>query len=177
MKLENFPEADRILKLIEDACEYFPVNLWDEIEFVGNVELHHDISILYDGRVYRSLVFKDLFSLLRKLKEKNVLLGITSDLVVRIYSFYDKIRKKFRTRLFPVSDYMGRGIGFVSLFDKRDDLPSKLIAHAFGHNRNLEHHQDPIDFMYEGLLHAYQSINTPFCEACVYKLKEENQGL
>ncbi len=168
-KLEN--DYD-LVKLIQDARDYFPKKTWDEIRYVEELSLERDVKIAVGGEPSEAFLFEKLVKRIGKVKGSeglsSLLLGVTTDPIVALYHSFDGA--KFRKTVYLVHDYVSEKIGVVSLFQVNRNSSSKVVAHGLGHNRGLSHHAEPIDLMYPGLLMLPTLQIEGFCEACLRRL-------
>jgi len=170
---EETKNEDEVLEIVKQASKYFPKGIWEGVEYLGNLDMEHDLKITSNKKVCGAFIFEKVVSKIRKLKGKfktfKLLLGITSDPIVSIY-----YRFEFGTYYRMVNlvhDYVSEDIGVVSLFEIKDDSASNLVAHGLGHNKGLKHHINPIDVMYIDLLNHPMLSKKPFCIECTSKLK------
>jgi len=160
-------EKEEVVEIVGKACDYFPSNSWDGIQYKGSVHIPYDLKIIFNGSVYKSFLWNMLLRKTRQLKKENRLLGITFDPILLLdYSLQDGNIKK---NVFFVFDYMTNDVGFVSLFFVKRDVSNKIIAHTLGHSKNLEHHDTPTCLMYSRLQDYLYQINS-FCKSCIKKL-------
>jgi predicted Zn-dependent protease len=166
------PNQD-LVKLVEEGVEFFPPYIWDSINYTGEVEFPCDRELFMGERFIPSFEYRKLISRLRKIKRKKPLLGIISNHLVYFESiFYEN--GKLKISYMPIRDYMEE-VGFVSLLKLENQVASKIIAHALGHNRGLEHHHIPIDLMYPEL-RDITYVPEQFCKKCIYTL-DRSEGI
>jgi predicted Zn-dependent protease len=159
--------SNDVLEFLEKAVKLFP-HTWDVINYKGEVKFPCDNKLFVEGKSCPAFDYRKLYARLKKIKEKNPLLGITPNLV---YSEVCYIQDGKIMRFYnAVYEQMGKGqaVGFVSLFQSKID-PKKTVAHALGHNRYLDHHEYPIDLMYPEFMHE-NDLPLNFCPKCTYKL-------
>jgi hypothetical protein len=172
-------ENDRdLVKIIENARDYFPEKTWDEIRHLEELSLEHDVKIAVGREHSEAFLFEKLVKRVGKMKGSeglsNLLLGITTDPIVALYHSFDGTR--FRRTVYLVHDYVSERVGVVSLFRVNSNSSSKVVAHGLGHNRGLSHHVKPIDLMYPGLLRLPTLQVEGFCEACLLRLTGRQRG-
>ena len=176
LTINEEPENERdLIKIVEDARKYFPVETWDDIRYLGKLSLEHDIKIAANEELFGAFLFEKLIERIKKIidsdKLVNLLLGITPDPIVAVYYFFDG--KKFKRTLSLVHDYMMKKVGVVSFFRVNEEYSSKVVAHGLGHNKGLCHHVEPIDLMYSELLRISTLQVEGFCKICLRKLKKD----
>jgi len=176
LTINGEPENERdLVKIVEDAKTYFPTETWDDIRYLGELCLEHDLKIETSRESSGAFLFKKLVKRIERIKDParlvNLLLGITSDPIVSMYYFFDG--KTFKKALYLVHDYVTEKVGIVSLFQVKEESSSKVVAHGLGHNRGLRHHAKPIDLMYPELLRVPALQVEGFCEVCLRKLKKD----
>ncbi|MEM0049147.1 MAG: hypothetical protein QXW39_01240 [Candidatus Bathyarchaeia archaeon] len=166
---KNFED---FLEIVWRAIEYFPKGVWDEIKYLGNIIIKHDIKIEINGEPYEAFIFNNLLDKIKRIrmaiKTKDLLLAITVDPVVAIYSRLGS--KGVRRMASLVHDYVSTDIGIISLFAIEGESAAMVAAHGLGHSRGLRHHGKPIDLMYEGLLENKTLDKEGFCESCLRKI-------
>ena len=171
---EDTKNEEELLKIVNLACEYFPKGIWESIEYLGNLNIEHDVKVASNTRIYNAFIFEKLLRRIRKLKSMlkafKLLLGITSDPIVTVYYRFEI--GTFQRIISIVYDYVSDDVGVVSLFKAKDMSASMLIAHGLGHSRGLRHHVDPIDLMYIDLLNYPMLNKKDFCKECITKLKD-----
>jgi predicted Zn-dependent protease len=160
------------VKIAEDARIYFPKEIWDDIRYLGELSLEHDVKIATDGESFGAFLFEKLIKRIRKVKDShrlmNLLLGITPDPIVAMYCFLDG--RHLNRALYLVHDYVSETAGVVSFFRVNEKYSSKLVAHGLGHSRGLRHHLKPIDLMSSELLKIPTLQVEGFCKFCLRKL-------
>jgi predicted Zn-dependent protease len=168
-------DKEDLVEIVEDASDYFPTDTWDTIIYIGKLSLEHDFKVATNRESYGAFLFQRLLKRIRKVRDStnliSLLLGITSDPVVAVHHFFD--RTNFKRRFYLVHDYVDETAGIVSLFQVKEEISSKLVAHGLGHNRGLRHHIEPIDLMYFELLKSPMLQVDGFCEVCLRKLRKE----
>jgi len=164
-----------LVKIAEDARNYFPTETWDDIKYLGKLSLKHDIKIATNGETFGAFLFEKLNKKIGRIKDSNrlinLLLGITSDPIVAIYHFFDG--GHFKRTLYLVHDYVTETVGVVSLFRLNERTSSKVVAHGLGHSKGLRHHLEPIDLMYSELLRTPILQVEGFCKVCLSKLTRD----
>ncbi|MDH5447424.1 MAG: hypothetical protein OEY24_01100 [Candidatus Bathyarchaeota archaeon] len=164
-----------IVKIVEDARTYFPLETWDDVRYLGGLCLEYDFQIATSGESFGAFLFEKLVERIEGIKNSDklmsLLLGITPDPIVAMYYFFDG--KHFKKALYLVHDYVAEKVGVVSFFQVKDEFSSKVVAHGLGHNRGLRHHVKPIDLMYSKLLRVPALQVEGFCEICLHKLKKD----
>ena len=169
-----------LVKVVEEAREYFPKESWHEILYFGNLTLYHDVKLIVEGQTMGAFLLKKILDRFEKIRSSDklvsLLLGITSDPMVLMHYIFDG--RSFRRALYVVHDFANRKVGIVSLFKVSEDSSSKVVAHGLGHNRGLRHHAKPIDLMYSELLRASALRVDGFCKTCLLELKapKEKRG-
>lgn len=179
LTISSGPENDRdLVEIIEDARDYFPKKTWDEIRYLEELSLEHDVKIAVGREHSEAFLFEKLVKRVVKMKgsegSSSLLLGVTTDPIVALYHSFDGTR--FRRTVYLVHDYVSEKVGVVSLFRVNRCSSSKVVAHGLGHNRGLSHHTKPIDLMNPGLLRLPTLQVEGFCEACLLRLTELLRG-
>ncbi|MBS7607517.1 hypothetical protein KEJ14_06760 [Candidatus Bathyarchaeota archaeon] len=169
---EGEKRHEEIMEIVWRALKYFPKGLWEEVNYLGNANIKHDVKIKIRESIYGAFIFNNLIGKIKRIRSalgiKNLLLAVTSDPIIAVYHRFDARRLSQVANL--IYDYVSWDTGVVSLFRIEDERASKIIAHGLGHNRGLRHHAEPIDIMYEGLL-EYKSIRKDgFCNDCIKKI-------
>lgn len=171
---EEFMNREDLVEMMWKAFSYFPRGIWEGVNFVGNMNVKCDLKIRSKQDVCGAFIFSHL---LRKIKEmKNILktedllLAMTHDPVIAVYHRFEVDR--FKRTINIVHDYVSNDVGMVSLYETDEDAAAKVAAHGLGHNQGLTHHAEPIDLMYEGLLHGRPIEIDGFCNECKRKLKK-----
>jgi hypothetical protein len=173
---EDSENEDELIEIVGQACKYFPKGTWRSIEYLGNLNIEHDVKVVFDARIYGAFILERLLRRIRKLKNMfkilKLLLGITSNPIV---TFYYKFETGNYQRIVNiVHDYVSDDVGVVSLFKAKDVFAKMLIAHGLGHNRGLTHHFDPVDLMCIDLLNYPMLDKKNFCKECIIKLRKTN---
>jgi predicted Zn-dependent protease len=180
LTINGEPENERdLVKIVEDAKTYFPTETWDDVRYLGELCLEHDFKIETSGESSGAFLFEKLIERIERIKDPNrlmsLLLGITPDPIVAVYHFFDG--KTFKRAIYLVHDYVAEKVGVVSLFQIREEVSSKVVAHGLGHNRGLRHHVKPIDLMSPELLRVSALQVEGFCEVCLRKLKKDQKDV
>jgi len=171
---EELRNEEDLVEVIWKAFTYFPEGIWKGVNYVGNINVKCDLKIKTEEEDCGGFTFPRLIRKIRKMKSTfgidDLLLGVTHDPVIFIYHQFevDRIRRVVNL----VHDYVSNDVGVISLFDTDKDAPAKVTAHGLGHNQGLEHHADPVDLMYTGLLHGKPIKIDGFCDECKRKLKK-----
>nr|MDO8132616.1 hypothetical protein [Candidatus Njordarchaeum guaymaensis] len=171
---EQEKEED-LVKIVEDASGYFPIETWDDITYIGKLILTHDFKVATSTESYGAFLFQKLINRVKRIRDSNrlmnLLLGITADPIVAMHYFFDRTRFKRATYL--VHDYVDEKVGVVSFFQVNKKFSDRLVAHGLGHNRGLHHHIEPIDLMYSELLSSPTLQVNGFCKDCLHKLTKD----
>ncbi len=171
-ELEN--EGD-LVKIVENAKEYFPAEMWDQVNYLGNLSLGHDVEIAACGERFGAFLFEKLARRIQEMRSadrlSDLLLGITPNPIVAVYTFFD--RGQFRREVCLVHDYVNQNVGVVSLFHVVGETSRRLIAHGLGHSKGLSHHARPVDLMFPELLKLSSLEVKGFCKDCLRKLTED----
>ncbi|KON31495.1 hypothetical protein AC482_00455 [miscellaneous Crenarchaeota group-15 archaeon DG-45] len=170
---EDPRDREDLLKIIWRALSYFPEEMWDGVNYLGNVDLEHHLKIRSGEELHGAFVVEQLMNRIRELKKhleaRDLLLALTHDpVVIAYYSFEDG---GLRRVVGLVRDYVNREVGAVSLFEMGEERGIKVAAHGLGHHRGLEHHPDPIDLMYVRLLNGTPLREDGFCDECKNRLE------
>lgn len=169
-KAEN--ETD-VINVIETAKDYFPVETWGIVQYLGKVSLEHDVKIVINEESLGAFLFERLIRRIRKMKDsdkfRTLLLGLTPDPIIALSYFFDGIN--FRRTSYVVHDYITEKVGIVSMFRVKNEKLCKVVAHGLGHNRGLCHHLKPVDLMHPELL-RFPAMKLGFCKDCLRKLSE-----
>ena len=176
LTISGEPENEKdLVKIVEDASSYFPMETWDDIGYIGRLSLEHDFKVATSRESCGAFLFQRLLNRIKRIREAgrlmSLLLGITADPIVAMYHFFD--RTSFKRALYLVHDYVDEKVGVVSLFQVKKESSSKLMAHGLGHNRGLRHHVEPIDLMYSELLSSATLQVDGFCKVCLRKLTKD----
>jgi len=162
-----------LIRVVEEAKNYFPTEIWDDVRYIGKLKMNHDVTITTGEEHRGAFLVEKITKRIKRIRDcelMNLLLGITTDPVIAMYYYFDG--NLFRRSLFLVHDYVSEKIGIVSLFRVKEGSASKVVAHGLGHNRGLVHHYKPIDLMYSRLLNALTLRIEGFCKDCKSKLAE-----
>lgn len=169
---EELKNKRDLVKIVEDARNFFPTETWNDIRYLGKLCLEHDFRIATSEESLGAFRFQRLTKRIEEIKEfnrlKDLLLGVTPDPIVLKYYFFDG--NNFRRALYLVHDYVLETVGVVSLYRLSEGSSSKVVAHGLGHSKGLSHHQKPIDLMYSELLRTPTLQVEGFCEVCLNKL-------
>jgi len=173
LTINREPENEQeLVKIVEKARNYFPIKTWDDILYLGKLNLEHDLNIATNGKSLGALLLERLIKRIERIKDSDrlmsLLLGITPDPVVAAYHFFDG--KNFRRTLYLVHDYVTNKVGVVSFFQLNEETSRRVVAHGLGHNRGLRHHVEPIDLMYSELLRSHMLQVEGFCRVCLRTL-------
>lgn len=166
-------DSEKVLEIIWRALEYFPRGLWDGADYLGNLNIRHDVKIRFKEAVYGAFVFNNLMEKIRRVRKMlgidDLLLAITYDPVIAVYHRFEAKKINYFASL--IYDYVSRDSGLISFFRVGEgEIASKIVAHGLGHSRGLRHHFKPIDIMYEGLLENGTLRNDGFCGDCIRKM-------
>ena len=172
---EDDKSSVEISEIIWRALEYFPRDLWIGVNYLGNMNMEHDVKLRSKETVYRAFIFHNLIEKIRRirklLKIKEVLLAVTCDPIIAIYHRFEVEKLSCFANL--IHDYVSGDVGVVSLFQIEEEKASKVVAHGLGHNRGLRHHVEPVDIMYEGLLKHTALRKNGFCNECLKRMIRE----
>jgi predicted Zn-dependent protease len=161
------PDRLDLIKVVEEAKHYFSAEAWDDVRYIGELKINHDITMVTDREKRGAFLVENLTKRIRKIKDiklVNLLLGITEDPIIAMFYYFDG--KTFKRSLFLVHDYVSEKIGVVSLFRVEEEAVVKVVAHGLGHSKGLMHHYKPIDYMYSKLLNAKTLQIEGFCKTC-----------
>lgn len=180
LTINDEPEnVEDLASIVECAKEYFPVDTWGAISYLGELSLQHDVEIATRGEFFRAFIFDRLIEKVRGLRRPeradDLLLAITRDPIVATYFVFNG--KTFKRTSYLVHDYVASGNGVVSLFAVEEDASSKVVAHGLGHNKGLRHHAKPIDLMYSELLQSPSLRVEGFCNKCLGQLADEREDV
>ncbi|MEM1582050.1 MAG: hypothetical protein QXK89_06025 [Candidatus Bathyarchaeia archaeon] len=176
---EERKDTEEILEIIWRALEYFPRGLWEGINYLGNVDMKHDLKVKSKDAIYGAFIFNNLINKIRRVREllqiRDLLLAVTRDPIIAVYHKFEAERLSRIANL--IHDYVSNDVGVISLFRAEEhETASKVVAHGLGHNRGLRHHTKPVDIMYEGLLEYSTLKNERFCTDCIRKILSEEPG-
>jgi hypothetical protein len=167
--------GENSLEFIWKAFSYFPNGLWHGINYLGNMNLKHDLGIKSEGKIYEAFIFSSLMIRIRrekdKLKNQGLLLAVTCDPVIAVYRRLES--GMFEEVINLIRDYVSNEVGVISLFKIEERTAPKIAAHGLGHNKGLSHHAEPVDLMYARLLDGHPIQKDGFCNKCRRKLKRE----
>ncbi|MEM3070510.1 MAG: hypothetical protein QW638_06375 [Candidatus Bathyarchaeia archaeon] len=171
---QEFREED-LVEVILSALRYFPNELWDGLNYIGNINIEYDFKINFRGEIYGAFLFKSLMENVRRFKKifeiENILVALTCDPVVVSHYRFEKGNFKRINNL--VRDYVCEDLGIISLFNVDEETSVRIAAHGLGHSQGLPHHSEPIDLMYVGLLNGSRLIEEGFCRECRVKLERK----
>ncbi len=170
----NSGDTDRAIRVLEEAIPFFPKGIWDGYRYRGGVQKPHDGKLIYGEEIHPFLYYETVVEILRRLKLRNNIFGVTEMAVCDVKASYEKDRGNFvyKSRLIHDIAVPGKGVVAISLFNLYGVTPTMVAAHALGHDRGLAHHTDQIDCMNVSLLQVYTEIRYPFCKDCDRKLKK-----
>lgn len=170
--------ALELVEIVEQAIDYFPLDVWDEIRYLGELNLERDFNISIVGDSLGALLFEKLVkkmgTVIKEMDLDNLLLGITSDPIVCMNYSFDKLT--FRRTAYLVHDYVNARLGVVSLFSVEDKVSCKVIAHGLGHSKGLHHHDRPADLMHPALLKLADLQVNGFCKTCLRDMEENSDS-
>jgi len=171
---EELRNSEDLAEIMWKAFNYFPRDVWEGVNFVGNISVKCDLKIRSKREVCGAFVFSRL---LRKVKDvkntlrtEDLLLAVTHDPVIVMYHRFEV--DGFKRMVNIVHDYVSNDVGMISLYEADEDTGAKIAAHGLGHNQGLTHHVEPVDLMYGGLLHGRPIEIDGFCSKCKRKLKK-----
>ena len=166
-----------LVEIMWRAFRYFPEGSWTGVNYVGNVNVKHDLEIESNEEAHGAFIFSRLVRKVRKMKNslriEDLLLAVTHDPVIIMYHRFEL--KKFKRIVDLVHDYVSDDVGILSLFDTDEEVATKITAHGLGHNQGLRHHAEPIDLMYVRLLKGDPIKIDGFCIECQQKLKKKQE--
>lgn len=172
---EELKNKEDLVEIIWDAFNYFPEGFWNEVNYVGNISVKHDLEIKSKEEVYGAFIFPYLVRKIREtrntLRIANLLLAVTHDPVIVTYHRFESDR--FRMVADVVHDYVSDDVGMISFFEIEDEVGIKVAAHGLGHNQGLRHHAEPLDLMYARLLNGRPISVDGFCSECERKLRSK----
>lgn len=168
----DFREDD-LVEVMWNALRYFPDDLWNGINYIGNINVCYDFKINFRGEICGAFLLKNLIEKVRIFKKifeiENPLVALTCEPV--IVSHYRFERGSFKRINNLVRDYMCEELGILSLFKVDEEISVWIAAHGLGHSQGLQHHSEPIDLMYVGLLNGSRLVEEGFCGECRVKLE------
>lgn len=175
---EYEPDREKLVHTVSEAIDYFPADIWININYLGNIKIKPHIEIKINKLIRKAFIVNKLMIELRKIKKqnksKNLLLVLTHDPVIITYV---RLKGEGFTRIVKlVRDYVTGGAGMVSLFMIDEETGEKITAHGLGHNQGLEHHIQPLDLMYVGLLNGTPLKEKGFCTNCKVKLEKKRDS-
>ncbi len=172
---ESLRNKDDLLEIVWNALNYFPEGMWREINYLGNTSVKSDLIIEAHGEIGHALTFPKILRKLQNMRDmlntRTLLLAITHNPVVVVYCRFEG--SSFKRSVVPVHDYVSEDVGILSFFQKDGPVTVRIMAHGLGHNRGLEHHTEPIDLMFVGLLNGSRLALDGFCRTCRRKLQSE----
>jgi len=170
---ENPRGKEDLLEMIWNALNYFPEGTWGNINYIGNTVVKYDLTVEANGELSQALTFPKILRKLREMrgmfKTHTLLLGVTHDPVIVLYCRFEG--NSFKRSVVTVHDYVSDDVGILSFFQKDESVAIRIVAHGLGHNRGLEHHNEPIDLMFIGLLDGGRIELDGFCRSCIRKLR------
>lgn len=162
-----------LLDIIYRALSYFPDELWEGVNYLGNVDVEHHLKISSKDELHGAFIIDRLMNKIRELRKRlearDLLLALTHDPVIIAYYTFEDDGLKRMVNL--VRDYVNKEVGLVSLFEMDEETGIRVAAHGLGHNQGLEHHPDPIDLMYVRLLDGTPIMESGFCNECRDRLR------
>lgn len=163
------------LEFIREAFCYFPEGMWQGINYLGNMNLKHDLRIKSEEKIHEAFIFSSLMIRIRRkkeqLKSQGLLLAVTCDPVIAVYRRLES--GMFEEVINLICDYVSHDAGVISLFKIEERTAPKVAAHGLGHNKGLIHHAEPVDLMYARLLNGHPIQTDGFCRKCRRKLKRK----
>ena len=166
-----------LVEMMWRAFRYFPEGLWTNVNYVGNMNVKHDLEIKSNEEAHGAFIFSRLVRKVRKMKNglriEDLLLAVTHDPVIIMYHRFEL--KKFKRIVDLVHDYVSDDVGILSLFETDEEVATKIAAHGLGHNQGLTHHAEPIDLMYVRLLKGDPIKIDGFCIECQQKMKKKQE--
>jgi hypothetical protein len=166
--------TEEVVGIIEAAVDYFPTGIWEHIQHLGNVKLHHDVKIRFSTIVRGAFIFDKLLSRIQWIRYlltcECLLLAVTPDPVITILHRLEG--GSIHRVVSLVRDYVSERVGFISLFQLTIDTSTQVTAHGLGHSQGLKHHADPIDLMYIKLLRGHPLRHDGFCMVCQRTLEK-----
>jgi hypothetical protein len=165
---------EQLIETMWKAFNYFPKGVWKGVNYLGNINIKHDLKIKSREEVHGAFIFPHLVTKIREMKGMfeihDLLLGVTHDPVIVTYHRFELNRFKRIVNL--IHDYVSNDIGMISLFETDEKTTTRIAAHGLGHNQGLSHHLEPIDLMYVRLLNGHSTEIDGFCDECQRKLKK-----
>ncbi len=170
---ESVKDEEGLIEILWRALNFFPEELWDGINYLGNMSMEHHLKIRTKEELYGAFTVEKLVKKIRELKRRfgtrNLLLALTHDPVILTY--YRLEKTGFQRKINLVRDYVTKDVGLVSLFEIDDETGVKVVAHGLGHHHELEHHLNPVDIMYFRLLNGTPLREKGFCRECQDRLE------
>lgn len=165
---EDMRSKEDLVEMMWKAFGYFPDGVWEGVNFVGNVTVKCDFRVKSKEDILGAFLFSHLLKKVRKLRSRfgvdNLLLGVTHDPVIALYYRLEGGRLKRVVNL--VHDYVTMDVGVISWYETEEEVAEKVAAHGLGHHQGLEHHLQPVDLMYKGLLRGEAIRIDGFCDEC-----------
>ena len=175
---EETNTLEDLVELMWKALAYFPSGIWTGVNYMGNVNFGCDLEVELREELYKAFVFPQILKRIRKIKKKfmtqNFVFAVTHNPVVMLhYGFHIDT---FKRRVSLVHDYAAADVGLLSLFKKGGNEGIKIAAHGLGHSQGLEHHNEPVDLMYVGLLTGEPIKMNKFCHESLRELKARKKS-
>ena len=175
---EETSKLEDLVELMWKALAYFPSGIWTGVNYMGNVNLGSDLEIELKEELHKTFVFPQILKRIRKVKKKlmiqNFMFAVTHNPVVMLhYRFHIDT---FKRRVSLIHDYAAADVGLLSLFKNVGNDGVKIAAHGLGHSQGLDHHGEPVDLMYVGLLTGTPIKMNKFCHECLRELKARKKS-
>lgn len=170
---EELKNKEDLIEIMWKAFNYFPEGIWKGVNYLGNINVKHDLKIKSKEEVHGAFIFSNLMRKTREMKNmlkgEDLLLAVTHDPVIVTYHRFEL--ERFKRIINLVYDYVSNDVGMISFFETEEKATAKIAAHGLGHNQGLSHHAEPIDLMYLRLLNGYPIKIDGFCAECQRKLR------
>jgi hypothetical protein len=170
---ESIKDKEHLLEVIWNALSYFPKEMWEGVNYLGNMEVEYHLKIGSKEEPRGAFIVNTLMNKIREMRKQleieDLLLALTHDPVVMTFYRFEKTGFKRMVNL--VRDYVNKKVGLVSLFEMDEETGSRIAAHGLGHHHGLTHHLDPIDLMYVRLLNGNSIRENGFCNECRDRLQ------
>ena len=170
---EELKNKEDLIEIMWKAFNYFPEGIWKGVNYLGNINVKHDLTIKSKEEVHGAFIFSNLMRKTREMKNmlkgEDLLLAVTHDPVIATYHRFEL--ERFKRIINLVYDYVSNDVGMISFFETEEKATVKITAHGLGHNQGLSHHAEPIDLMYLRLLSGYPIKIDGFCAECQRKLR------